>query len=76
MGDLTGRVALVTGAGQGIGEATALALARAGADVAVNDLHPEAGRRVAGLVAGLGRRSAAVPADVGRVAEIQRMVEE
>jgi meso-butanediol dehydrogenase/(S,S)-butanediol dehydrogenase/diacetyl reductase len=76
MGELTGRVALVTGAGQGIGEATALALARAGADVAVNDLHPDASRRVAGLVERAGRRSIAVPADVAQVDEIQRMVEE
>ena len=76
MGELTGRVALVTGAGQGIGEGIALALARAGADVAVNDLRPEAARRVAGAVEAQGRRAVAVPADVARVAEIDRMVAE
>lgn len=52
-GGLVGQVALVTGAGQGIGRATALALARAGADLAVNDLRPDAAHRVAGEVRAL-----------------------
>jgi meso-butanediol dehydrogenase/(S,S)-butanediol dehydrogenase/diacetyl reductase len=73
-GDLAGHVALVTGAGQGIGRATALALARAGADVAVNDLNPDATDRVAGEVRALGRKSLSIPADVARVPEIERMV--
>jgi meso-butanediol dehydrogenase/(S,S)-butanediol dehydrogenase/diacetyl reductase len=73
-GELAGQAALVTGAGQGIGRATALALARAGADVAVNDLHPVAANRVADEVRALGRRAAAVPADVASVPEIERMV--
>jgi meso-butanediol dehydrogenase/(S,S)-butanediol dehydrogenase/diacetyl reductase len=73
-GELAGRVALVTGAGQGIGRATALALARAGADVAVNDLRPDAATSVAGEVRGLGRRALAVPADVAAVPEIDRMI--
>ena len=73
-GELAGRVALVTGAGQGIGRATALALARAGADVAVNDLRPDAAASVAEAVQALGRRALAVPADVAAVPEIERMV--
>jgi meso-butanediol dehydrogenase/(S,S)-butanediol dehydrogenase/diacetyl reductase len=73
-GELAGRVALVTGAGQGIGRATALALARAGADVAVNDLRPDAAASVAGEVRTLGRRALAVPADVASVPEIERMI--
>ncbi|HEV8309971.1 MAG TPA: glucose 1-dehydrogenase [Methylomirabilota bacterium] len=73
-GELAGRSALVTGAGQGIGRAVALALARAGADVAVNDIMPEAAREVAAAVTGLGRRALAVPADVAEVSQIEAML--
>lgn len=73
--DLARQVALVTGAGQGIGRAAALALARAGADVAVNDLKPDTAAAVAAEVEALGRRALAVPADVTHVDAIQTMVE-
>ncbi|HET9925401.1 MAG TPA: SDR family NAD(P)-dependent oxidoreductase, partial [Methylomirabilota bacterium] len=72
---LSGKVALVTGAQQGIGRAIAVALAREGADVAVNFLDDrEAGERVAGLVRGLGRKAIAVEGDVTRIRDVEALV--
>jgi glucose 1-dehydrogenase len=61
---LDGQVALVTGAASGIGRATALALAREGADVAVNDLNAAGAEAVVTEIHALGRRALACPADV------------
>ena len=74
--DLSGKVALVTGGSRGIGEAAALALAEAGADVAVASRTVEQSRAVAARVADLGRRSLAVRADVRQVDSIRAMVDE
>jgi NAD(P)-dependent dehydrogenase (short-subunit alcohol dehydrogenase family) len=72
---LSGTVALVTGAQQGIGRAIAVALAREGADVGINFLDDPAGAEgVAGEVRGLGRRAVLVRADVAHVAEVEAMV--
>jgi NAD(P)-dependent dehydrogenase (short-subunit alcohol dehydrogenase family) len=71
---LADRVAIVTGAGHGIGHATAVALARAGAHVAAVDIDKAAAEQAAGAVAGLGRRSLAVATDVGDLESIDRMV--
>jgi NAD(P)-dependent dehydrogenase (short-subunit alcohol dehydrogenase family) len=71
---LDGKVALVTGAGQGIGRQFALALAEAGADVAVADINERTGARVAGEVAAMGRRSVFLRTDVGNPEEIEAMV--
>ena len=63
---LDGKVAIVTGAGRGLGRAMALALAEAGADVAVADIRGDWASAAAAEVAGRGRRSLAVEADLSR----------
>ena len=59
-----GRVAVVTGAGRGIGAATAVALAEAGADVVVSARHADQLEKVAAQVEEAGRRAVVVPADL------------
>ncbi|MEU3272920.1 SDR family oxidoreductase [Saccharomonospora sp. NPDC006951] len=61
---LTDRVAVVTGAGRGIGAATALALAEAGADVVLSARTPEQLGKVADRISETGRRAHVVPADL------------
>lgn len=71
---LTGRVALVTGAGQGIGSEIAQRLATEGAVVAVNSLHPEKAEATAERVSATGGTAAAFPADVADPTQVERMV--
>jgi 3-oxoacyl-[acyl-carrier protein] reductase len=63
-GDLTGQVALVTGGGDGLGRAFALALARAGVQVAVTARRPERLTETIELIERLGGRGLAIPGDV------------
>jgi 3-oxoacyl-[acyl-carrier protein] reductase len=74
MGKLSGKMALVTGGGRGIGRAIALAFAREGAGVAVLDLRQELAERTAKDVAGLGTTSLAVTADVGEEAPVKAAI--
>ena len=71
--DLTDKVAIVTGAGQGIGRAIALRLADAGATVVVVELNRKAGETVAKEIEALGRESLVVEADVSKLDQTQRM---
>ena len=75
MNKLKDRVALVTGASRGIGKAIAIALAAAGADVAVNYRREEAaGHEVCAEIRRLGSRAVAVQADVSLAPEVERLV--
>src|SRR5690348_2081744 len=64
MFNLTGKVALVTGAAQGLGRAMVLALAEAGADALLVDRNEAGARATAACVKTLGRRALVVPCDV------------
>lgn len=74
-GLLDGKSALVTGAGSGIGRATALAFAREGAWVAAADLKPEAAQETARLVEAAGGQAVAVEVDVTDDAAVEAMVQ-
>ncbi len=74
---LAGRVALITGSGQGIGRATALRLARAGADIVVNyRSNTGAAEETKASIEALGRRSIMVQADVSQEQDVSRLFAE
>jgi glucose 1-dehydrogenase len=73
-GLLGGQKALVTGASSGIGRAIALALAEAGADVAVNFIGPpDAGDEVLSAIQKIGTKAVPIPADVSEEGQVQTM---
>ena len=72
--DLSGRVAVVTGANTGIGQAIAIALAQAGADVALVGRTPA--EDTATAIRDLGRRALIVSADLSSIEPVQRIVDE
>jgi NAD(P)-dependent dehydrogenase (short-subunit alcohol dehydrogenase family) len=73
--ELAQQVAIVTGAGRGIGRATALELARMGADIVAADLDAAGATRTADEVRALGRRAIAVRIDVTSRKDLAAMVE-
>jgi 3-oxoacyl-[acyl-carrier protein] reductase len=72
---LAGRVALITGAGSGLGREIALTFAREGARVAINDIGREAATQVAKEIESAGGQSLAVPADVSDSVEVRALFE-
>lgn len=74
--DFTGRVVLITGGGSGMGRATALAAARAGAKIAIVDLNAAAVDRVLGELRDLGADALGVVADTSQEADVERYVAE
>lgn len=74
-GQLTGKVIIVTGAASGIGRATSLRLAEAGATVVLSDITADAGEAAAGEIAGRGLKSAFIRADLSREEDIAALVD-
>ena len=72
--DLQDKIAVVTGAGRGMGRAISLQLAEAGANVAVADINAENVEETSIAVKAMGRESLAVHADMGSVDDIDRMI--
>jgi NAD(P)-dependent dehydrogenase (short-subunit alcohol dehydrogenase family) len=73
--DLTGKRALVTGGGQGVGRGISLTLSSAGAEVAVNDFVPERAEAVAGELQAAGGKADALPFDVSNFDSVMEAVE-
>jgi 3-oxoacyl-[acyl-carrier protein] reductase len=74
--ELEGKVAIVTGGSLGIGSAIALALGKAGCDVAINyRKHDEEAKAIVEEIKGMGRRAVVVKADVSKTEDAQKMVE-
>ena len=71
---LNDRIAIVTGAGQGIGKAIALRLANAGADVAIMDINLSAAEAAAQEIEGVGRKALPLQADVSQASEVNAAV--
>src|SRR3990172_6068626 len=72
---LEGKVAIVTGSGQGIGRGMAIALAKEGAKVVIAEINPETGKAVAEDIRQQGGQAIAVQCDVGVEEQVRRMVD-
>ncbi|MDD5191095.1 MAG: 3-oxoacyl-[acyl-carrier-protein] reductase [Dehalococcoidales bacterium] len=74
--NLTGKVAIITGGGRGIGREIALKLAEVGADIVINDIgNPAPAEETAELVKKLGRRSLAILGDISNTEDVNKLVE-
>lgn len=73
---LKDKVAIVTGSGRGIGRDIALAYAKEGAHVVINDVDPATAEATAKDAAALGSKSLAVVADVSKSSDVQKLVDQ
>ena len=73
--DLSGKLAIVTGAGRGIGAAIAESLASAGADLVIADINEDSARKIAESTQQSGRKALAVKTDVASPADVDRLFE-
>ena len=76
MRKLEGKVAIVTGAGQGTGRGIAMAFAKEGAKVVIAEINPETAKAVEDEIRQLGEKALAVVCDVGNGEDIKKMVDE
>lgn len=74
MEDLSGKTAIITGAGQGMGRSVAHALATRGARLVINDLNPESARKTAADLTAMGSDAVAIPGNVVNRDVVQQMV--
>jgi len=72
---LNGKKAIITGAGQGLGRAFSLALAKAGADIAVIDINLDSAKKTAEEIKQLGRNALTLKADVSKYSDIFKMID-
>ena len=72
--DLKGKIAIVTGAAQGIGKVIALSLAKCGADIAVSDINEDSLNSAVKEIEALGRKAIAVKMDVSSLKDCEEMV--
>lgn len=73
--DLTGKIATVTGGANGIGRATALRLAEAGADISIGDFKPDDAEKVAEEIRALGRKALVVPCNILKDDDLVNLVD-
>src|SRR5262245_9765118 len=71
---MNGKVALVTGAGSGIGQATAVLFAREGASVVVSDINEQGGRQTVECIKSAGGEATFIRADVSRSADVEALI--
>jgi NAD(P)-dependent dehydrogenase (short-subunit alcohol dehydrogenase family) len=72
--EVKGKIAIVTGAGQGLGRWMALGLAHAGADIVIAEINPQTGKSTSDAVEKMDKRALYIETDVARVDSIQSMV--